>query len=342
MKAAIFRQHGGPDVIEIADVPRPEPRPGDILIAIRAAAMNHVDLWGRRGLPGLELEFPHIGGSDMAGIVAELGPGVTGLEVGTRVLVNPSLWCGECEWCAKGEESLCNSYRIIGEHTNGGFAEYTVVPAQNALPIPDDLSFEEAAAVPLVYQTAWRGLVGRGGLQAGETVLITGASGGVSTAAIQIAKHKGAHVFAVTSGPEKARRVNELGADLVIDRLKTDFSKEVYNATHKRGVDLAFDSVGEAIWPQIVRSLARDGRLVTYGATTGPKGQVDIRLTFWKQFRIIGSTMSSRAEFEEVMSLVFQKKLRPVIDVTWPLDRAREAHVRLEAGQQFGKIILTP
>ncbi|KPK82078.1 MAG: alcohol dehydrogenase [Gemmatimonas sp. SM23_52] len=342
MKAAIFRQHGGPEVIEIAEVPRPEAKPGEILIAVSAAAMNHLDLWGRRGLPGLELEFPHIGGSDMAGIVAELGPGVTGLQEGTRVLVNPSLWCGECEWCAKGEESLCTSYRIIGEHTNGGFAEYAVVPAQNALPIPDDLSFEEAAAVPLVYQTAWRGLISRGGLSAGETVLITGASGGVSTAAIQIAKQRGAHVFAVTSGAEKARRVKELGADVVFDRLESDFSKEVRKATDKRGVDLAFDSVGAAIWPDIIRALARDGRLVTYGATTGPKGQADIRITFWKQLRIIGSTMSNRAEFEEVMSLVFQRQLCPVIDVVWPLDRAREAHVRLEAGQQFGKIVLTP
>lgn len=342
MKAAIFRQHGGPEVIEIADLPRPEAKPGEILIAVSAAAMNHLDLWGRRGLPGLEFEFPHIGGSDMAGIIAELGPGVTGLEVGTRVLVNPSLWCGDCEWCAKGEESLCDSYRIIGEHTNGGFAEYAVVPARNALPIPDDLSFEEAAAVPLVYQTAWRGLISRGGLSAGETVLITGASGGVSTAAIQIAKQRGAHVFAVTSGAEKAHRVKELGADVVVDRLESDFAKQVREATDKRGVDLAFDSVGEAIWPDIIRALARDGRLVTYGATTGAKGQADIRITFWKQLRIIGSTMSNRAEFEEVMSLVFQRQLRPVIDVVWRLDRAREAHVRLEAGQQFGKIVLTP
>jgi NADPH:quinone reductase-like Zn-dependent oxidoreductase len=342
MKAAIFRQHGGPEVIEIADVPRPEAKPGQILIAVHAAAMNHLDLWARRGLPGLELELPHIGGSDIAGIVAELGPGVSGLKAGTRVLVNPSLWCGECEWCLKGEESLCNSYRIIGEHTNGGFAEYAVVPAQNALTIPDDLSFEQAAAVPLVYQTAWRGLINRGGLRPGAMVLITGASGGVSTAAIQIAKLKGAHVFAVTGGAEKAQRAQELGADMVVDRLECDFSKEVWKATDKRGVDLAFDSVGEAIWPEIMRALARDGRLVTYGATTGPKGQADIRAVFWKQLRIIGSTMSNRAEFEEVMSLVFQKKLRPVIDVVWPLDRAREAHVRLEAGQQFGKIVLTP
>ncbi len=342
MRAAVFRQHGGPEVIEIADVPRPEIRPGQVLIAVRATAMNHLDLWARRGLPGLHLDFPHIGGSDMAGTIEELGDGVEGLVVGARALVNPSLWCGSCEWCLKGEESLCTSYRIIGEHVRGGFAEFAAAPATNVMPIPDDLSFQDAAAVPLVYQTAWRGLIGRGALRDGETVLITGASGGVSTAAIQIAKHVGAYVYAVTSGPEKAERVRKLGADVVIDRLESDFTKELWKLTEKRGVDLAFDSVGEAVWPDILRVMARNGRLVTYGATTGPRGQVEIRLTFWKQLRVIGSTMSSRREFDDVMSLVFEKKLKPVIDVAWPLDRARDAHERLEAGEGVGKIVLEP
>jgi NADPH:quinone reductase-like Zn-dependent oxidoreductase len=216
------------------------------------------------------------------------------------------------------------------------------VPAANVLPIPDDLSFEEAAAVPLVYQTAWRGLISRGKLQPGEYLLVTGASGGVSTAAIQIAKHIGATVFAVTAGPEKAARVRELGADHVIDRLESEFSKEVWKATDKRGVDMVFDSVGEAVWPDLLRALARGGRFVTYGATSGPAGQVDIRLTFWKQLQIIGTTMSSASEFKQVMSLVFQSKLKPVIDVVRPLEDAREAHRRLEAGEQFGKIVLTP
>lgn len=342
MKAAIFRRHGGPEVIEITDVPRPDLQPGHVLVAVRAAAMNHLDLWARRGLPGLTFEFPHISGSDMAGTIEELGEGVDDLELGTRVLVNPSLWCGRCEWCRKGEESLCTSYRIIGEHTNGGFAEFAAVPVRNILPIPDDLAFEDAAAVPLVYQTAWRGMISRGRLRPGETVLISGGSGGVSTAAIQIAKLTGAYVFAVTSGAQKARRLEELGADVVIDRLEQDLSKEIWAATEKRGVDMVFDSVGEALWPALTRALARNGRLVTYGATTGPKAQVDIRLTFWKQFQIIGTTMSSRSEFEEVMSLIFQGELEPVIDVVWPLDRIREAHERLEAGKQFGKIVLTP
>jgi NADPH:quinone reductase-like Zn-dependent oxidoreductase len=257
-------------------------------------------------------------------------------------LVNPSLWCGHCEWCRKGEESLCESYRIIGEHLHGGFAEFAAVPARNVLPIPDDLAFEDAAAVPLVYQTAWRGMISRGRLRPGETVLVTGGSGGVSTAAIQIAKLAGAYVFAVTAGAEKASRLQELGADVVIDRDRSDFSKEVWQATGRRGVDMAFDSVGETVWPDILRAMARNGRLVSYGATTGSKGNVEIRLAFWKQLQIIGTTMSSRSEFEEVMSLVFQKELEPVIDIVWPLEKVRDAHRRLEAGEQFGKIVLTP
>lgn len=342
MRAAVFNRHGGPDVVEIADVSRPEIEEDAVLVRVHAAAMNHLDLWARRGLHGLELDFPHIGGSDVAGTVAEIGAKVGSVTPGTRVLINPVLSCGRCKWCLEGEEPLCAEFRILGEHTRGGFAEYVAVPARNLLAIPDDLAFEDAAAVPLAYQTAWRGLIGRGQLRAGETVLITGASGGVSTAAIQIAKHAGARVIAVTSGAEKAEKVKELGADVVIDRLESDFSKEVWRSTDKRGVDLAFDSVGEAVWPGALRALAKDGRLVTYGATTGPRGQVDIRLTFWKQLRIIGTTMANVAEFETVMSLVFARKLRPVIDVVWPLDRAREAHERLEAGQQFGKIVLTP
>jgi NADPH:quinone reductase-like Zn-dependent oxidoreductase len=341
MKAAIFRQHGGPEVIEIADVPKPSPGPGQILVAVRAAAMNHLDLWARRGLPTLELEFPHIGGSDIAGVIADIGDGVDGYQTGMRVLVNPSLWCGGCEWCQRGEESLCDSYRIIGEHIDGGFAEYVAVPAINVLPIPDDLSFEDAAAVPLVYQTAWRGLMNRGALMPGETVLVTGCSGGVSTAAIQIARLAGARVLGITSGAENVRRVKELGADLVVDRSDASFSKEIWKATDKRGVDVIFDSVGEQIWPDLTRLLARTGRLVVYGATTGPKGQIDIRLTFWKQLQVVGTTMSSREEFEEAMALVFQKELKPVIDVVLPLDKAREGHERLEAGNSFGKIVFT-
>ena len=274
-------------------------------------------------------------------MVEEVGPEVEGVEVDARVVVNPSLWCGRCEWCKRGEEPLCVRYRILGEHTQGGFAEYVVVPAANLYPIPDDVPFEEAAAAPLVFLTAWRGLISRGRLRAGEDVLVTGASGGVSTAAIQIAKLAGARVFAVTT-TENVERVRELGADVVYDRTEVDFSRAVWQDTNKRGVDLILDSVGEATWTQNVRALARGGRLVVYGATTGPRSETDLRQLFWKQIEIIGTTMANQREFEEVMKLVFRGELRPVVDVVWPLERIRDAHERLERGEQFGKVVLTP
>jgi len=236
---------------------------------------------------------------------------------------------------------MCVRYRIIGEHTQGGFAEYVAVPAANLYPIPDDYPFEKAAAVPLVFQTAWRGLITQGRLRAGMDVLITGASGGAATAAIQIAKHAGARVFAVTTA-ENVERVKALGADVVFDRKAVDFSAEVWKATGKRGVDVIFDSVGEATFGQNLRALARGGCLVVYGATTGPNGAIDLRNLFWKQFQVVGTTMASRSEFEAVMKLVFRGAFEPVIDVVWPLDRAREAHERLERGEQFGKIVLVP
>lgn len=340
MKAAIFDVNGGPEVLRVADVPTPEPGAGEVLVRVRAAALNHLDLFVREGLP-IETPMPHIGGSDIAGEVAAVGAGVRGVEVGERVVVNPSIGCGHCEWCRKGEEPLCVDYRIIGEHTQGGFAEYVAVPAANLYRIPEGFSFEEAAAAPLVFLTAWRGLISRGRLRAGEDVLVTGASGGVSTAAVQIAKLAGARVFAVTT-TENVERVRSLGADVVYDRSSVDFSKEVWKDTGKRGVDLILDSVGQATWKQNVRALARGGRLVVYGATTGPVVETDLRVLFWKQAEIIGTTMSNRHEFEEVMKLLFRGVLKPVVDVVWPLERIREAHERMEAGEQFGKIVLVP
>lgn len=342
MKAAYFEEHGGPEVLRVGELPDPEPRHCEALVRVRAAALNHLDLWARRGLPGLELEMPHIGGSDIAGVVEETGVGVEGWESGDRVIVNPSLWCGRCEWCARGEESLCRRYRILGEHVPGGLAELVAVPARNLYRIPEGFPFEEAAAVPLVFQTAWRALIGGARLQPGETLLVTGGSGGVATAAIQIGKLAGATVHAVTSGPENVRRVRELGADLAIDRLEEDFSRRVWDATEKRGVDVVLDSVGESAWEDCLRALAPGGRLVTYGATTGPEGRIDIRRLFWKQLRVIGSTMASRGEFEEVMRLVFAGRLEPVVDEVLPLERIREAHERLERGEAFGKLVLRP
>lgn len=339
MRAAVIDRHGGAEVIRLTDLPAPEPGPHEVRVAVRAVALNHLDLWVRRGIPGLEVRFPHIGGSDIAGLVDALGPGVTDFRRGEQVVVNPSLWCGECEWCRKGEESLCLSFGIIGEHVPGGMAEYAVVPARNLLRFPEHLSFERAAAVPLVFQTAWRAL-SRARLAAGESILILGASGGVATAAIQIAKMRGATVFAVTTAA-KIDKVLSLGADVVIDRENEDFARVVSERTGKRGTDVVLESVGEATWRGALRSLAKGGRLVTYGATTGPRAEMDIRAIFWKQTEIIGSTMASKREFETVMGLIFEGKLHPVIDVIWPLERARDAHERLERGDQFGKIVLT-
>ena len=340
MRAVVLREHGGPEVLRVEDLPELHAGPGEVRVRVAAVAMNHLDLWVRRGLP-IETTWPHIGGSDIAGTVAALGPGVHGVAPGERVVVNPSLWCGRCEWCLKGEEPLCLAYRILGEHTDGGFAEYVVVPARNLLPIPDDLGFSQAAAVPLPFSTAWRGLITRGRLRAGEDVLITGASGGVSVGAVQIARLAGARVFAVTTS-ENVERVRALGAHVVYDRESTDWSRQVWKDTAKRGVDLVLDSVGEATWSQNLRALTRGGRLVTYGATTGPNATTDVRVLFWKQAEILGTTMASPAEFETAMRLVFRGVLRPVVDVELPLSEARQAHERLEAGRQFGKIVLVP
>jgi len=341
MRAARFHEFGGPEKVRVEEVPRPVPGLGEVLVQVRAAAMNHLDLWVRRGLP-IETTMPHVGGSDVAGVVAELGPGAEGVEPGTRVVVNPSLSCGRCRYCVAGETPLCPRYRILGEHTDGGFAEYVAVPAANVHPLPDGYAFEDAAALPISYMTAWRALVSRARVRPGEEVLVLGASGGTAIAAVQIAKLAGARVYAVTSGAENVRRVHELGADVVYDRTEVDFSREVYRDTGRRGVDVVVENVGEATWKGSVRALASGGRLVTYGATTGPRAEVDLRLLFWKQLQLIGSTMASRAEFEEVLRVAFRGDLRPVIDVVLPLDRAREAHERLEAGGQFGKVVLVP
>jgi NADPH:quinone reductase-like Zn-dependent oxidoreductase len=340
MRAAIFHEFGGPEVVRIEEVERPRPAPHEVLIEVGAAALNHLDLWVRRGLP-IETTMPHIGGSDIAGIVVELGSGVDQAMVGERVVVNPSLSCGKCEWCLRGEQSLCNDYRILGEHTQGGFAEFVVAPAANLYRIPEHIDFVRACAAPLVFLTAWRGLKTRARLGEGESVLVTGASGGVATAAIQIAKYLGARVFAITTS-DNVDQVRELGADVVYDREQKDFARQLWADTGKRGVDVVFDSVGAALWKQNVRSLARLGRLVVYGATTGPEAELDLRQVFWKQIEIIGTTMSTQVEFRDVMELVFTGKLNPIVDQVLPLTSAREAHERLEAGKQFGKIVLEP
>lgn len=342
MKAAFFRKHGGPEVLEIGEAPEPVVAAGTVVVGVRAVALNHLDLWVRRGIPGLELELPHIGGSDIAGTIEEMGPDVQGWSVGDRVVVNPSLWCGECDFCARGEESLCRSYRIIGEHARGGTAERLRVPVSNLFPIPDSLSFEQAAAAPLVYQTAWRALTGRAGLAAGETLLVTGGSGGVSTAAIQIGLHLDARVIVLTSGEESVEKCETLGAHHVIDRLEAELADEVRRVTDGAGVDVVLDSVGEALWSDCLRCLGPNGRLVVYGATTGPSVKLNLRHLFWKQLQIIGSTMASRREFEEVMNLVARGALQPVVHDVLPLEQIRTAHEALEEGAVFGKLVLVP
>jgi NADPH:quinone reductase-like Zn-dependent oxidoreductase len=340
MKAAVFEEFGGPDVLRIVEIDRPEPASGEVLLRVRAAAMNHLDLWVRRGLP-IETTMPHIGGSDIAGTIESLGPGVEGAAVGDAVVVDPSLPCGVCDGCRAETPELCNDFRIIGEHTQGGFAEFVAVPAANLLAIPDGFGFERAAAAPLASLTAWRGLVTRARLSEGESVLVTGASGGVATFAIQIAHHLGARVHALTT-PDHAERVLALGADVVHDRTREDWSRELWRATGRRGVDVVFDSVGAAIWTALIRSLAPGGRLVSYGGTTGAEVTTDVRLLFWRQLEILGTRMSTPGEFREAMGLVFAGELDPVVDVVLPLDSIREAHERLERSGQFGKLVLTP
>jgi NADPH:quinone reductase-like Zn-dependent oxidoreductase len=341
MRAAVFSEYGGPDVVEIGEVPVPEPGPWQVRIKVEASSMNHLDLWVRRGLP-IETPMPHIGGADIAGLVDSVGTGAEDVPIGTPVVADPSIGYEWYDAEGRGEGFQDPSLGLLGEHTQGGFAEYAVVPARNLLQRPDGFPAAEAAAAGLVFVTAWRGLMTRGRLQAGERVLITGASGGVSTAAIQIAKMAGATVYAVTSGSENVRRVEDLGADVVYDRLSVDFAREVWADTRKQGVHLVFDAVGELIWRQCLKALGVGGRLVTYGATTGARGSTEIRVVFWKQLSILGSTMGTPTEFRRVMRLVFDGRLSPVIHGVLPLEEAQRAHALLEAGEVFGKLVLEP
>jgi NADPH:quinone reductase-like Zn-dependent oxidoreductase len=341
MRAAVFSEFGAPDVIQVTDVDIPEPGPGEVRLAVEAAAMNHLDLWVRRGLP-IEITMPHIGGSDVAGTVDALGPGVEGIPRGTRVVVDPSLDYDWYDGVASGPELPGKEFRIIGEHTQGGFAEYCVVPAANLLQVPQETSLRDAAAASLVSVTAWRALMVRGGLRAGERVLITGASGGVSTVAVQMARRAGATVFAVTSGEENVERVRELGAHVVYDRTREEWGKQVWLDSGKEGVDLVVDSVGEAVWSQCLKALAVGGRLVTFGATTGAKGETEIRLVFWKQLSILGSTMGTPEDYRRAMDQVFQGAVKPVIHQVFPLEEARRAHEVLESGEVFGKVVVEP
>jgi len=326
----------------MADVPDPVVGPDEVLVRVRAVALNHLDLWVRGGLPGLKLPLPHILGSDVAGEVAATGDWVKDLEVGERVVVNPGRSCGECEACRAGEDSLCRDYKILGEHLPGGYAQLVAVPERGVIRLPADFPFEEAAAAPLAFMTAWRMLVTRAAVKPGEDILILGAGSGVSTAAIQIAKIAGCTVYATSSSAEKLQKARALGADVLINHKEMEIDKAVWELTGKRGVDVVVDHVGAATLAKSLRSLRRGGRLLLCGATTGPTAEVDLRYIFWRQISILGSTMSSQHEFEQVMRLVFMRKLKPVVDRVLPLEKAREAHEHLERGEQFGKVVLVP
>jgi NADPH:quinone reductase-like Zn-dependent oxidoreductase len=342
MQAALFHQHGGPEVLRLEEVAVPEPGPGEALVRVQACALNHLDLWVRDGWEGIQLPLPHVGGCDIAGTVEQLGPGVQGWKPGERVAVNPSLSCGRCEMCRQGEDSLCKEYRILGEHTWGGLAQVAKVPASGLHRIPEGMAVETAAAAPLASMTAWRAMVTRGQVRAGETVLIIGGGGGVATFALQIAKLAGARVLCTTGSDDKAKKLRELGADEVVNYATEDWGKRVWQLTGKRGADLTFDSVGKATFMGSVRCTARGGRIVTCGGTTGQQFELDVRPLYWRGIDIRGTTMANQREAATVLGLVWQGKLKPVVDRVLPLAKVREAHELLERSAQFGKVVLRP
>jgi NADPH:quinone reductase-like Zn-dependent oxidoreductase len=345
MKALVMRGHGDLSQLEVADIEQPAlTRPGDVLIRLKAAALNHLDLWTLRGLPGLSLSFPHILGGDGAGIVDAVGESVKRVAPGDRVMINPGVSCYQCEYCHAGEHSLCLQYGLLGEHVPGTLSEFIVLPEQNLLPIPTPpaphsvISWTEAAAFSLVTLTSWRMLVTKARLRAGETVLIWGVGGGVSSTALAIAKLLGAVAVVTSSSEEKLEVAREMGADVTINHSTQDVVKEVRASTGQRGVDVVVENVGEATWDRSLLLLRRGGRLVSCGATTGPKVTVDVRRLFWFQWTIMGSTMGSAEEYRQIVELLGQGHLRPKVDSVFPLDRAVEAFRRLADGQHIGKI----
>ena len=340
MKAAVFYNCGDASQIKVAEVPEPKVGPGQVLIRVHASAFNHVDLWALHGPADDSYHFPVWTGSDIAGVIEDLAPDVSGWSVGDAVVVNPSLSCGRCARCLEGEVSQCNDYDILGIAGNGGNAEYVVANADKLLRSPDGFDFVTAAAGPLAYQTAWRAVVKRAKLQKGEDVLVLGASGGVAVAAIQISKMLGARVFAITSSAEKMEKVRLAGADFAVDRTASNPFDEVRRLTNGRGVDLVVENVGALTWGESQNILRKGGRLVTYGRTTGREAVTNLSTLFWNEQTLIGSTMGSLTDFREVMELIFHGMITPVIDSVYPLEDAAQAYARYERGEQFGKIVL--
>src|SRR5213594_3822287 len=323
MKAVVFDKHGGPEVLRCQEVPEPAAGPGEVVIAVKATSINHIDIFLRRGMPGVKVPLPKIIGSDAAGVIREIGPEVSGLRIGQRVTINPGISCGHCEFCAAGFGSQCLTYAMVGENTDGAYAQLLKVPSHIVLPIPDSISFEDAAAAPLVFMTAWSMMVNKGNIRPGEDVLILGAGAGVGTAAIQIAKMVGCRVFATASSDEKLARARKLGADFLINYKTEEFDKKIRELTSKRGVDVVVDYIGADTWVRSLRSARRGGRVLTCGATTGFAPQTDLRQIFFRQIQVFGSTMGSHGEFLDVMKCVFRGQLRPVVDRVLPLREAR-------------------
>jgi NADPH:quinone reductase-like Zn-dependent oxidoreductase len=341
MKAMLFYKHGGLDVLEYTDFPTPAPGPGQVLVNLKASALNGLDLWVRAGWPGIKLEYPHIPGADGAGEVAEVGPGVEDWQVGDRVVINSNLGCGKCEACQSGWDNRCRYWHLLGETVRGTYAEYVVVPARNLYKLPESFSERAAAAAALVFHTAWHSLITRGNLRPGETVLVVGASGGVNTASIQIAKLCGATVYVVGSNADKLALAESLGADYLIDRSKEeDWSKAVYNLSGKQGVDVVVDNVGTT-FPLSFRSAKKGGRILTVGNTGGAKFEIDNRFIFGKHLSVLGSSMGTLKDFSTVMDQIYAGRLKPILDRDFPLREAAAAQKRLESGAQMGKITLS-
>ena len=342
MKAVVFYEHGGPEVLQYReDIPVPEIGADDVLVKVRYAALNRLDNFVRRGWAGLQLKMPHILGSDGAGTLAALGERVSGWQIGQRVTYNPTLWCGKCTYCVAGEHPYCDEFAMLGEHAPGNYAEYVRVPARNLLAVPDDADLLAAAAAPVVFITAWRMLFTKGNLQAGESVLIVGAGGGVNTAAVQLAKFAGATVFVIAGDAAKAEAALALGADWAIDRsVQPNWGKAVWARTNRRGVNVVVDNVGEPTWLNSLRSLGAGGRLLTVGGTAGYNAVTPINLVFARQLHIIGSTMGSQADFNKVMTLIFAGKIKVAVDEVFPLQAYPAALARMMTDQHFGKLVV--
>ncbi len=340
MKAVILNQHGGPGVLQHTEAPKPTIKPDEVLVGVKACALNHLDVWARGGLPGIEIPLPHILGNDIAGVVREVGGLVNWVAAGDEVMLHPGVSCGHCLECLAGRDNLCRDYDIIGYRRHGGYAELVAAPAVNVIPKPKQLSWEEAAALPLVTVTAWHMLVTRAAVQPGEDVLIHAAGSGVGSIGIQIAKLRGARVIATASSDEKLAKARELGADEVVNYSNDTWPREVKRLTGKRGVDVVFEHTGAATWPGSISSLKPNGRLVTCGATSGFAAQTDLRQVFYRHISILGSFMGSKAELLEAMKFVESGKIRAVVDQVLPLAEARRAHELMEDRAQFGKLVL--